>query len=75
TLNRGDIWNGQICNNATHGGIYWVDTTISPFLDENGKPQNYIAIRTYITALKLQELEIEQNKTQLQLVIDTTAVR
>ncbi|MBQ4857714.1 PAS domain-containing protein [Pseudoalteromonas sp. MMG007] len=74
TLKRGDVWNGHICNKAKHGGIYWVDTTIAPFLDEHGKPQSYIAIRTDLTALKLQELELEQHKTQLQLVIDSTAV-
>ncbi|MEL0646010.1 PAS domain-containing protein [Pseudoalteromonas agarivorans] len=74
TLKRGDVWNGHICNKAKHGGIYWVDTTIAPFLDEYGKPQSYIAIRTDLTALKLQELELEQHKTQLQLVIDSTAV-
>ena len=74
TLQKGEIWNGQICNKAKHGGFYWVDTTIAPFLDDEGKPQSYIAIRTDMTALKLQELELEQHKTQLQLVIDSTAV-
>ena len=74
TLKRGEVWNGQICNKAKHGGFYWVDTTIAPFFDEHGKPQSYIAIRTDVTPLKLQELELEQHKTQLQLVIDTTAV-
>ncbi|GAA61420.1 hypothetical protein P20652_3297 [Pseudoalteromonas sp. BSi20652] len=74
TLKRVEIWHGQICNKAKDGDFYWVDTTIVPFLDDEGKPQSYVAIRTDMTALKLQEFELEQHKTQLQLVIDSTAV-
>ncbi|MDQ9091668.1 PAS domain-containing protein [Pseudoalteromonas haloplanktis] len=74
TLKQGKIWHAQICNRAKNGAFYWVDTTVAPFLDEQGLPQSYIAIRTDITALKLQELELEQHKTQLQLVLDSTAV-
>lgn len=74
TLKKGAVWHGQICNKAKNGSIYWVDTTIAPFLDERGFAQSYIAIRTDITELKLQELELEQHKTQLQLVLDSTAV-
>ena len=74
TLKQGKVWHGKICNKAKQGNLYWVDTTIAPFLDENAKPQSYIAIRTDLTALKLQEIELEEHKAQLQLVIDTTAV-
>lgn len=74
TLKAGNVWNAQICNKAKNGAFYWVDTTIAPFLDEHGYPQSYIAIRTDITELKLQELELAQHKTQLQLVLDSTAV-
>jgi PAS domain S-box-containing protein len=74
TLKRNEVWSGHICNKNKSGEIYWVDTTIVPFLDERGKPQSYISIRTDMTELKLQEFELEQHKTQLQLVIDTTAV-
>lgn len=74
TLAKGEVWRGQICNKAKHGGSYWVDTTIAPFTNQQGKVQSYIAIRTDITLHKIQEFDLEQHKTHLQLVIDSTAV-
>ncbi len=60
-VSEGHIWQDQVKNISKNGSYYWVETSIIPFVDDDGKINSYFSIRTDITYQKRIE-EILSNQ-------------
>ncbi len=67
TISSGQTWEGEVCNRAKDGSFYWVNTTIVPFMDKDGKPDRYIAVRYEITERKVAEERLKVYAKKLEI--------
>jgi len=71
-MSSGLPWRGEVCNRSKDGTIFWVDTFIAPFIDNDGNIAKYVAIRIDITAKKQAEQTLRWNQSLLQMMSNSS---
>ena len=65
SISAGKVWHGEICSRRKDGSRYWVESTITPFLDSAGEMYQFVAIQTDISHIKATEAALRtQRDTQ-----------
>lgn len=72
TLEKGEVWKGEILNQAKDGTKYWLDTIIVPFVDLNGEHYRHISFQYDITEKKETE-EILRKTEKLSMIGELAA--
>ena len=70
-INAGEVWRGEICNRAKYDSLYWVSAAIVPFLDADGKVEQFISISTDITLQKSMQEELRGSRVFLQSMTES----
>ncbi|MBB5439485.1 PAS domain S-box-containing protein [Pedobacter sp. AK017] len=73
-MQEGKSYRGEFCNKAKDGSFYWVDTTIVPFLNEEGKVYQYMSINRDITRKKnaLEQIRASEERYKAIIAVSNT---
>ncbi len=65
-LDNGNIWQGETTREVGDGDRIWLHTTIVPHINEDKRPDYFLAVSSDITRQKKVEIEQDQLKQRLQ---------
>lgn len=73
TILNGGVWRGEFQNRRRDGSLYWVSSTISPIVDEDGDHTHFIAVQEDITDRRRQLEETRRRDDILRAVSSSAA--
>ncbi len=67
-MKSGTPYSGEFCNKAKDGSLYWVHSSIIPFLDKEGKVYQYLSINQDISEKKEAEEKSRKSDQNLRKI-------
>jgi two-component system, sensor histidine kinase and response regulator len=71
TLQRGEVWRGELNNRRKSGAPYVELATISPVRQPDGRVTHYLAVKEDITDLKRAQEELDRYRQHLEELVET----
>jgi two-component system, sensor histidine kinase and response regulator len=71
TLQRGEVWRGELYNKRKNGELYVELATISPVRQPDGRVTHYLAVKEDITDLKCAQEELDRYRQHLEELVET----
>lgn len=62
---RGEIWRGEARSVRKDGSMFWIETTVIPWLDQQGKISQVVSIGTDISDRKQALVTLEESQKEL----------
>lgn len=66
TISSGQVWRGELQYRKRDGSLFWVDTTITPILNAQGRPEKFVSVRFDITARKAAQDKLHEQLNLMQ---------
>lgn len=73
TLRAGKSWRGEIRNKSKDGTFYWVDTVITPVINDQKEITQFLSIRNIISKQKEQEESLRQSEEKFRDIVESTS--
>lgn len=73
TVLSGKTWQGTINNKNKKGNSFWLETTIVPFKNKQGKPFQFVTLSTDITQIKESEARIAENEKRYRQIANISS--
>ncbi|MER2191365.1 MAG: diguanylate cyclase [Solibacillus sp.] len=72
TLQRGDVWHGEVCNKKKNGEKYWIDSTIIPLTNEAGEVYQYLTVQFNVSDKKEMMIELRNIERTFRAITENT---
>jgi len=69
TIEKGEKWEGEICNKKKNGILFWEFLTISPIMNQKNEITHFVAVKSDISERKHNEEALENSRLQYELAI------